>query len=154
VKIHGAVSPLVGSTVRIEGIVVGDFQDGVGSNGDLNGFYVQEEDADADGDPLTSEGIFIFNGSSPSVDVLVGDLVAVEGVVSEFFGLTEITSFNGVTVISSGNPLPTVTSVNLPLASVLQLRPFWRDRADHRTPVPADGDLRARLSRGGPACRR
>ncbi|HSG98015.1 MAG TPA: ExeM/NucH family extracellular endonuclease, partial [Woeseiaceae bacterium] len=129
VKIHevqgnGAVSPLVGSTVRIEGIVVGDFQDGVGSNGDLNGFYVQEEDADADGDPLTSEGIFIFNGSSPSVDVLVGDLVAVEGVVSEFFGLTEITSFNGVTVISSGNPLPTVTSVNLPLASADSLEPY------------------------------
>ena len=34
-----------------------------GANGDLNGFFVQEEDADADADPLTSEGIFVFNGS-------------------------------------------------------------------------------------------
>ena len=109
VKIHevqgnGLASPLVGQTVAIEGIVVGDFQDGAsGTNGDLNGFHVQEEDADADGDPLTSEGIFVFDGSSPAVDVQIGDLVKVEGAVSEYNGLTEITSFTGVSVISSGN---------------------------------------------------
>ncbi len=57
VKIHdvqgnGAASPLVGQTVAIEGIVVGDFQDGAsGTNGDFNGFHIQEEDADADADP-------------------------------------------------------------------------------------------------------
>ena len=123
VKIHdvqgnGAASPLVGQTVAIEGIVVGDFQDGVGTNGDLNGFFVQEEDADADADPLTSEGIFVYNGSSPSVDVSNGDLVRVEGAVSEFNGLTEMSSFTGVTVISSGNPLPTVTELSLPVTNV------------------------------------
>ena len=115
---NGAASPLVGQTVAIEGIVVGDFQDGVGTNGDLNGFFVQEEDADADADPLTSEGIFVYNGSSPSVDVSNGDLVRVEGAVSEFNGLTEMSSFTGVTVISSGNPLPTVTELSLPVTNV------------------------------------
>ena len=66
VKIHevqgnGSASPLVGQTVAIEGIVVSDFQDGAsGVNGDLNGFHVQEEDADADADALTSEGIFVL----------------------------------------------------------------------------------------------
>ena len=89
VKIHevqgnGLASPLVGSLVVVEGIVVGDFQDGFGANGDLNGFFVQEEDADADADPLTSEGIFVFDGGSPSVDVQNGDVVRVEGTVSEF----------------------------------------------------------------------
>ncbi|HEY5731862.1 MAG TPA: ExeM/NucH family extracellular endonuclease [Anaerolineales bacterium] len=122
VKIHevqgsGSASPLVGQTVAIEGIVVGDFQDSVGANGDLNGFYVQEEDADADGDTATSEGIFVFQGSNPSVNVAIGDHVRVEGPVSEFNGLTEITSFSGVSVISSGNPLPTVTNLSLPAAS-------------------------------------
>jgi len=122
-KIHdvqgnGSASPLVGQTVIIEGIVVGDFQDGAsGTNGDLNGFNVQEEDADADADPMTSEGIFIFNGSSPVVNVQNGDLVRVEGVVSEFNGLTEITSFTGVTVLSSGNPLPTAATLSLPVTS-------------------------------------
>ena len=129
VKIHevqgaGAESPLVNELVRIEGIVVGDFQDSVGTNGDLNGFFVQEEDADADADPLTSEGIYVFNSSSPAVDVNVGDLVAVEGVVSEFFGLTEITSLDGVTVLSSGNPMPTAASLTLPFASIDDLEAF------------------------------
>ncbi len=124
VKIHdvqgsGAASPMVGQTVIIEGIVVGDFQDGPsGTNGDLNGFFVQEEDADADADPLTSEGIFVFNGSSPAVDVQIGDLVKVEGSVSEFNGLTEITSFTGVSVIGSGNSLPAASLLSLPVTSV------------------------------------
>ncbi len=124
VKIHevqgsGAASPLVGDTVVIEGIVVGDFQDGAsGTNGDLNGFHVQEEDADADADPMTSEGIFVFDGSSPAVNVAIGDLVRVEGSVSEFNDLTEITSFSGVTVLSSGNPLPTAATLSLPVTAV------------------------------------
>ncbi len=122
----GLVSPIVGATVVVEGIVVGDFQNGAaGANGDLNGFHVQEEDADADTDPLTSEGIFVFDGSSsssPAVDVAIGDLVRVEGLVSEFNGLTEITSFTGVTVLSSENnpppPLPTPAAPSLPVTSV------------------------------------
>ncbi len=124
VKIHdvqgnGAASPLVGETVVVEGIVVGDFQDGAsGTNGDLNGFHVQEEDVDADGDPMTSEGIFVFDGSSPAVDVAIGDLVRVEGSVSEFNGLTEITSFSGVSVLGSGNSLPTAATLSLPVAAV------------------------------------
>jgi len=71
-------SPLEGSLVSIEAIVTADFQDGVlGSMGDLNGFYVQEEDAQADANGLTSEGIFISDGSTPLVDVSVGDLVRI-----------------------------------------------------------------------------
>ena len=130
VKIHDvqgndSASPLAGHTVAIEGIVVGDFQDGVaGTNGDLNGFHVQEEDADADADPMTSEGIFVFNGSSPAVNVQIGDLVRVEGAVSEFNGLTEITSFTGITVISSGNTLPTASVLSLPVTSVDAFEPY------------------------------
>jgi len=129
-KIHevqgnGLVSPEAGNSVAIEGIVVGDFQDGAaGTNGDLNGFFVQEEDSDADGDPATSEGIFVYDGSSPAVNVAVGDLVRVEGVVSEYFELTEITSFSGVSVLGSGNPPPTPAAVTLPVAAVTDLEAF------------------------------
>ena len=46
---NGAASPLVGQTVVVTGVVVGDFQDGAsGTNGDFNGFHIQEEDTDAD----------------------------------------------------------------------------------------------------------
>jgi predicted extracellular nuclease len=123
-KIHdvqgnGASSPVSGQTVVIQGIVVGDFQDGAsGANGDFNGFHVQEEDADVDADPLTSEGIFVFDGNSPAVNVANGDLVQVIGVVSEFNTLTEITSFTGVSVLSSGNALPTAATVSLPVNAV------------------------------------
>jgi predicted extracellular nuclease len=129
-KIHdiqgnGASSPMAGQTVVVQGIVVGDFQDGAsGTNGDFNGFHLQEEDADADADPLTSEGIFVFDGSSPAVNVAIGDLVQVVGVVSEFNGLTEITAFTGVTVLSSGNPLPTAATVSLPVSAVTDFEPF------------------------------
>jgi len=123
-KIHevqgsGSASPLVGQTVIVEGIVVGDFQDGAsGTNGDFNGFHVQEEDIDADADPLTSEGIFVFDGNSPAVNVAIGDQVRVQGKVSEFNGLTELTSLTGVTVLSSGNPLPSAAVLSLPVTSV------------------------------------
>ena len=129
-KIHevqgsGAASPLVGSTVIVEGIVVGDFQDAAsGVHGDLNGFYLQEEDADVDANPLTSEGIFVFDGTSPAVDVQLGDLVRVEGDVSEFNGLTEITSFAGVTLMGSGQPLPSAASPTLPVSAVDEFEAF------------------------------
>jgi hypothetical protein len=123
VRIHdvqgtGAASPLVGATVTVEGVVVGDFQDGAGVNGDLNGFFVQEEDADADADPATSEGVFVADGNAPAVDVAIGDLVRVVGTVAEVGGATRITAPGGVTVVGTGNPAPTPATVSLPVTAV------------------------------------
>ena len=111
----GDASPVAGSIVQIDGIVVGDFQDIVTADPDdrsLGGFMVQEEDADADADPATSEGIFVF--APGSVDVNVGDRVQVTGTVTEFFGLTEINDVTDVAIESSGNPLPTAASPVVP----------------------------------------
>jgi predicted extracellular nuclease len=122
-KIHeiqgsGTVSALDGQTVTIEGVVTGDFQTGSGTNGDLNGFYVQEEDSDRDGNAATSDGIFINDGSSPGVDVSVGDRVRVTGTVDELSQLTAITSLTNVTVQSPGNALPAIVDLDLPAASI------------------------------------
>ena len=57
-----AREPAHGQDVTIEGVVVGDYQ----GPGQFGGYYVQEEDADADADPPTSEGIFVFNTTTPS----------------------------------------------------------------------------------------
>ncbi|MBI5826027.1 MAG: ExeM/NucH family extracellular endonuclease [Chloroflexi bacterium] len=120
---NGLASPIVGAEVAIEAIVVGDFQNNTSmDNGNLNGFYVQEEDAEADADPSTSEGIFVFAPSSD--DVSVGDKVRVRGNVTEFNGLTEI---GGVTLLlqcSTANALPASASVNLPVASVNDFEAF------------------------------
>ncbi|MTB50828.1 ExeM/NucH family extracellular endonuclease [Lewinella sp. W8] len=122
VRIHtiqgsGNSSALVGQDLSIEGIVVADFQGGSGVG--LGGFFVQEEDSDADGDPATSEGIWVFDdGAGP--DVNVGDKVAVTGRVSEFGNLTQLDLTVGgssVTIMSSNNTLPTPASLDLPVAA-------------------------------------
>ncbi len=73
---------------------------GVGTNG----FFMQTPTGRSDGDPETSDGIFVFTGSAPAV--AVGDQVDVTGIPSEFFGLTEIGGAPMVSVDSGGNPLP------------------------------------------------
>ncbi len=123
----GTVSPLVGQTVTLEAIVVGDFQR-VGETFNLRGFYVQEEDVDADLNPLTSEGLFVFDDNF-GVDVNVGDKVRVTGIVGEFTSgsnssLTQIRSVTDISVQSTGSVLPTAATVNFPVLSTTDLEAF------------------------------
>jgi len=116
----GLTSPMDGTAgVVIEGVVVGDFQ---GSPTGLGGFFVQEEGGDQDGDSLTSEGIFVFDGSF-GVDVSVGDVVRVQGDVDEFADLTELTNVTNVAVCGGGaTTLP--ATVSLPVASQDDWEPY------------------------------
>ncbi|MFO1330100.1 MAG: ExeM/NucH family extracellular endonuclease [Rubrivivax sp.] len=130
----GSGSPLVGQTVSVQAIVVGDFQGAAG----LGGFFLQEEDIEADGDPNSSEGLFVFQGNSGTA-VNVGDLVRVTGVVTEFGNgfsqLTELGSVSAVTVLSTGNPLPAATTVAFPLASAGALESLEGMRVTVVTPM-------------------
>jgi predicted extracellular nuclease len=109
----GTASPLAGTEVAVEGVVVGDFQNnGEPDNGDLNGFHVQ--DPTGDGDAATSDGIFVF--APGGMDVAAGDAVRVRGSVSEFFGLTEITA-SQIWLCSTGNSVAP-TALSLPVTSV------------------------------------
>ncbi len=72
-----------------------------------NGFFMQTPTARSDADVDTSDGIFVFTGSAPTV--AVGDLVDVLGEVDEFFGLTEISGSPLVTVDGSGTVPAAVT---------------------------------------------
>ncbi len=115
----GAVSPLLGQSVTIEGVVVGNFQ---GGSETLGGFFVQEEDDDADSDPLTSEGVFVFTGSTVT-PALPGDRVRVSGTVSEFGGLTELGGVTGVDVCAPGQSV-TPATVSLPFSSATDAERF------------------------------
>ncbi|RBY93439.1 endonuclease [Blastococcus sp. TF02-8] len=99
----GATSPLAGKQVTVRGVVVGDVPG-------FNGFHLQ--DVDGDGDTATSDGVFVYS----SVPVGLGDTVAVRGAVSEFGGLTEITSRSEVGVCAPGSAadLPTAAPLDLP----------------------------------------
>jgi uncharacterized protein len=120
-KVHqvqgsGASTPMNNAIVVIEGIVVGDYQQA----GGFSGFYVQEEAGDADTDPLTSEGVFVFN---TSFAVNSGDVVRVRGRAGEFSGLTQLSSVSALLVCSSGATVP-ATSISLPVAEVADLERF------------------------------
>jgi predicted extracellular nuclease len=112
-------SALEGQIVTVSAIVTADFQDGLlGTQGDMNGFYIQEEITDYDFNDLTSEGIFIFDGSNPDLDVNVGDLVEVTGTVTEFFGQTQI-SATLVDVVATAQSVPDAVEVTFPTAGVM-----------------------------------
>ena len=100
----GVTSPFVGMTVKTKGIVVGDFQ----SNDELRGFFLQ--DPKGDGNPASSDGIFIFDPGGTAVSV--GDQVEVSGTVAEFNNLTEINHVSNLTILGTGMRSP--TSVRLP----------------------------------------
>ena len=105
----GAASPLVGNNVTIEAIVVADFQNA----NQLGGFFIQEEDADSDSNPATSEGIYIAS----TTPVALGDRVRVNGTVAETFELTQLNN-TSVTVCASNQPLPTPAVISLPVTSL------------------------------------
>ncbi|GAA5210173.1 ExeM/NucH family extracellular endonuclease [Microbacterium kyungheense] len=99
----GAATPVAGRDVLIEGVVVGDFQ-----QGGFAGFYVQDA---GDGDPATSDGIFVYAPDGP--DVQVGQSVSVAGAAKEFSGLTEVEAAD-VEICASGVTLPEPTPFTLP----------------------------------------
>jgi len=107
----GASSAYQGTVVEVEGVVVGDFQDPASG---LGGFFLQEEDSQVDADPLTSEGVFIYDNNF-GLAVSPGDTVRVHGSASEYSGMTEISSIADMQVCGSGIASPAL--VSLPLAS-------------------------------------
>lgn len=101
----GNLSPVVGQQVSTRGIVTGRKS---------NGFFLQTADADADADPATSQGVFVFTGAAPPADAQSGNALIVSGTVVEYvpaadpgqLSLTEITG-PAITLASVGNALPT-----------------------------------------------
>jgi uncharacterized protein len=88
------------------------------------GFYIQEENADADADPNTSEGIFVVSATA----VAVGDLVRVTGAVQENAAAPSfnqaVFSSPTVTLLSSGNPLPTAVDISLPVTATADFEKY------------------------------
>jgi predicted extracellular nuclease len=133
---NGSASPAAGELRIVEGVVVGDFQ---GPSG-LNGFFVQEEDTEVDEDPVTSEGIFVFDGPSGS-PVGLGDSVRVGGTVAEFGGLTELTSLIGVEVCSPAAGGASASTVMLPVAAAGDLERFESMRVHFPQELFASGNF-------------
>ncbi|SPJ34409.1 ExeM/NucH family extracellular endonuclease [Kushneria phyllosphaerae] len=106
----GMSSERAGDQVSVEAIVTLDARDG------MSGFFLQEEDADRDGDEATSEGIFVYlSNDSDITDFNVGDRVRLSGTVEQYQGRTELTDVTSLEVTARDQPLPTLTALDLPI---------------------------------------
>ncbi|WP_050761793.1 ExeM/NucH family extracellular endonuclease [Beutenbergia cavernae] len=94
----GAASPLVGSTVVTRGVVTAAYP-----TGGFDGYVIQTPGTGGVLDlatHTTSQAVFVYSAATVG-QVAIGDHVEVTGVVSEFFGLTEITvGADGLSVLS------------------------------------------------------
>lgn len=99
----GASSPLVNQTVSTKGIV---------THLAPTGFYMQDRLGDAD--TSTSDGIFVYTVTAPTV--AVGAEVSLSGLVTEFTSgqstITQLKNISGLTTLSTGNAI-TPTTVDL-----------------------------------------
>ena len=98
--------------VEIQAVVTSLFED----DDVLDGFFVQEEEADYDTNDATSEGIFVFcRGACPS-SLSVGDLVTVVGTPTEFLQMSQIDARDGSITVDGTAALPAAVTVDLPAA--------------------------------------
>lgn len=101
----GERSSLAGRVVATRGIVTGRKS---------NGFFIQSRDVDADADPATSEGLFVFMRTMPAL-VAPGRWLVVRGTVTEFVppsdpGQAPLTQLAGTITVAEADgdthPLP------------------------------------------------
>ena len=102
----GWQSPLVGERVTVEGILTRDAR----HEGGFDGFYLQQADAEADGDPATSEALFIYTNRQTG---RVGQRLRITGTIKEYHGLTEMVSVQNLLVCGEGR-MPKPVAVSLP----------------------------------------
>jgi predicted extracellular nuclease len=113
----GSASPIAGTPVTTEGVVVGDNEGPITSG--IQGFYIQGMDAGADANPDTSEGIFVFTGDADN-GLAAGDVVRIRGVARERFNQTAITGANNNTTPVAGyNIVTCATGVSVTATDVL-----------------------------------
>ncbi len=81
------------------------------------GFFLQSPDDKTDNNPATSEGIFVYTKSEPTVEAAIGNMITVTGTISEFrpraepagLSITELSMFKDrdtIKVVSKDNALP------------------------------------------------
>lgn len=121
----GVASPLAGQVVRTRGVVTAR---------KFNGLYLQSEPGTEDGNPATSDGIFVFTSSAPNIAYQSGDVLSVVGTVVEFVPnadpqsppLTELSFATFAEVGTAALPAPVAITPALadPSGGLQQLEPL------------------------------
>ncbi|WP_294091128.1 Calx-beta domain-containing protein [Sphingomonas sp.] len=130
-------------TVTVQAVVTA--LDGTGNR---QGFYITEELADWDTNPLTSEGIFVMTRTDASVGqtlaaaapgLRVGDLVTITANIMEYqsatsnMPVTTLVNATSISIVSSNNTVPSLTldaSRPIPNAILTRVTPDYTDSVD------------------------
>lgn len=113
------------------------------SGGSNHGFWIQTPDAEVDDDPDTSEGIFVFTGSSATVDgytPTVGDEITVTAKAAEFFFATQLSSVTDVVLGSQGNTVPAAVEADPP-EDATEAGVYWERLEGMQVTVPAGASV-------------
>ena len=141
--IQGSGAMATPGTYTIEGIVTAVY---AGLN--PAGFYVQNEAANADGDPATSDALYVVQANpttAPGTRLRITGTVQ-EGPASPSSGQAVLTSPT-VTVLATGQPLPAFTLLNNATFAVATAEPFEGMLVQFLAPVTVS-DVATLKSRG------
>jgi uncharacterized protein len=140
------VSPYNGQTVKVQGVVYEKTLQAItNSTNTYKGFYIQNTAATADGDPNTSDGLFVFMSTASTVGNYtpqVGDEIVLSGKVSEYYNMTELVApLSVVSVLRSGVDIeaevhPVVAN---PPVSAADANRYWERLQGMRIQVPQGG---------------
>ena len=93
----GSTTAYQGQIVATSGVVTSKY---VGS-GMINGFFIQ--DAAGDGNPATSDGIFVY---SSNTTISIGDKIQLTAKASEYNNRTQLSEVSNMQIISQNSTLP------------------------------------------------
>ena len=108
-----------------------------------HGFFLQSRIGDTDGDPASSDGIFVFMGGFTSLiggyTPTVGDEVVLRARVSEYYNMTQLSGASLVRKLASGLDVDTVVEVAdaVPPAELADAERFWERHEGARLRVRA-----------------
>jgi uncharacterized protein len=140
-------SPYNGQYVTIQGVIYENTLARTSSGDNSYGFFVQNTTTTADGNPNTSDGIFVYIGSYSTLRVRgggyytpkVGDEVILNGRISEYYHLTELSNPYLETIVRPEVDLnaevPTF-EVNPP-ADLASANRYWERHEGMRAEIPA-----------------
>jgi hypothetical protein len=119
-------SPLLGQRVAVRGVVTQLTRESSGNRG----FFLQERAGQTDGDPRSSDGVFLFNGGFTTLrteaegparaqvgnnwPVTVGDEIVLRGQVGQFFGMTQFSGGSSFVWHVTGTGLAVEDTVAIP----------------------------------------
>ncbi len=152
-------SPLAGETVRVQGVVSQLYLDSSGNQG----FFLQERADATDGDPDSSDGIFVFNSSYDSLrtlygspaeeeigsrwDVALGDEIVLQADVGSYYGNIQFSGGSAFVydVVDTGlDPLEVVETVEVsPPDDADDSTRYFRRHLGMQMTVPAESVVTA-----------